>query len=164
MNLLKRPLIFLKLVIIIPYITVNFSYLDVIIVRLSDISDLFTFTRKDPSYSLLSPVAILVIDRSLHAQKPRQDVDKHPVKRRESDRVSQSEARASVLWPMRVPTCVSRVSLCGSPGSGSEYWAPPPSLLCCNIKIIRQSIRTEALENYREWDGWSEGQTNRVCL
>ena len=79
--LLKRPLIFLKLVIIIPYITVNFSYLDVIIVRLSDISDLFTFTRKDPSYSLLSPVAILVIDRSLHAQKPRQDVDKHPEKR-----------------------------------------------------------------------------------
>ena len=79
--LLKRPLIFLKLVIIIPYITVNFSYLDVIIVRLSDISDLFTFTRKDPSYFLLSPVAILVIDRSLHAQKPRQDVDKHPEKR-----------------------------------------------------------------------------------
>ena len=32
--LLKRPLIFLKLVIIIPYITVNFSYLDVIILRL----------------------------------------------------------------------------------------------------------------------------------
>ena len=79
--LLKRPLIFLKLVIIIPYITVNFSYLHVIIVRLSDILDLFTFTRKDPSYSLLSPVAILVIDRSLHAQKPRQDVDKHPEKR-----------------------------------------------------------------------------------
>ena len=80
-DLLKRPLIFLKLVIIIPYITVNFSYLHVIIVRLSDISDLFTFTRKDPSYFLLSPVAILVIDRSLHAQKPRQDVDKHPEKR-----------------------------------------------------------------------------------
>ena len=79
--LLKRPLIFLKLVINIPYITVNFSYLHVIIVRLSDILDLFTFTRKDPSYSLLSPVAILVIYRSLHAQKPRQDVDKHPEKR-----------------------------------------------------------------------------------
>ena len=93
MDLLKRPLISLKLVIIIPYITVNFFHLDVIIVTLSDISDLFTFTRKDPSYFLLSPVAILVIDRSLHAQKPRQDVDKHPEKRR----VSQSQARASVL-------------------------------------------------------------------
>ena len=76
---------------------------------------------------LFSPVAILVINRSLHAQKPRQDVDKNPE--------SQSEALANVLWPMRGPTCVSRVSLCGSPGSGSEYWAPPPSLRCCNIKI-----------------------------
>ena len=93
MDLLKRPLISLKLVIIIPYITVNFFHLDVIIVTLSDISDLFTFTRKDPSYFLLSPVAILVIDRSLHAQKSRQDVDKHSEKRR----VSQSQARASVL-------------------------------------------------------------------
>ena len=91
---------------------------------------------------LFSPVAILVINRSLHAQKPRQDVDKHPE--------SQSEAIANELWPMRGPTCVSRVSLCESLGSGSEYWAPPPSLRCCNIKI-HQTINQK----------WGTGELSR---